>query len=116
MGALVAACSAAPAPPAAEGTITGVLQAVGGPAPGSPRPLPGTIWLHRQKDAGSNQPQTYSMTTGVDGKFSERVSVGVYMLNGRSPLYQAFRADCVAGPITVSPGRTTRVVVSCQEM
>ena len=113
VGVLAAACSGggcSSGPVPTDGTLSGVLQAVGGPAPGNPRPLPGTIQLRDQ-----NGRAVSSAIAGADGKFSVRVAAGTYVVTGRSPLYQGGRVDCQAtGPVSVSSGKMTRVVVSCQ--
>jgi hypothetical protein len=57
-----------------SGTITGHLYRVGGPAPGLPSPMPGTIYISGQG----------SVHTGADGSFSMAVPAGTYTLSGRS--------------------------------
>jgi hypothetical protein len=119
---LIAACSSprpaeghpAAAPPATgtpasrAGTLTGHLYAVGGPAPGTPRPWPGTVTLtgsgvHR--DIGVN----------ADGRFSVLVPAGTYTVAGRSPRYGSGAGVCrAAGPATVTAGHRTKADVLCQ--
>jgi hypothetical protein len=95
-------------PPPAGGTLTGHLYGVGGPAPGSPRPWPGTVTLtgpgvHRD------------IQVGAAGRFSVLVPAGTYALAGRSPLYQSGAGVCrAAGPATVTAGHRTRADVLCQ--
>ena len=112
---LIAACSSprpdgappAEAPPAA-GTLTGHLYGVGGPAPGAPRPWPGTVTLtgpgvHRD------------IQVGVDGGFSVLVPAGTYTVSGRSPRYGSGAGVCrAAGAATVTTGHRTRADVLCQ--
>jgi hypothetical protein len=102
-----AAGSSAAASPAA-GTLAGHLYGVGGPAPGAPRPWPGTVTLtgpgvHRD------------IQVGVSGSFSVLVPAGTYTVAGRSPRYGSGAAVCrAAGPATVTAGHRTRADVLCQ--
>jgi hypothetical protein len=85
-----------------KGTITGHFYRVGGPPPGLPSPLPGTIYV----SGGSSVP------AGSDGSFSVAVSPGTYTLSGRSPamgdgLCHARR------PVTVRAGDVVKVDVIC---
>src|ERR1700684_4576699 len=74
---LATACSG-PAP--AKGTLTGHLYGVGGPAPGSPRPWPGTVTL--------TAPGVHlDVSVGASGVYSVAVQPGTYTLVGHSPLY-----------------------------
>ncbi len=72
---------------AAKATITGTLQAVGGPGGTPNRPLRGAITA-----AGSGR--SYSVSVGTDGHFSVTVPAGIYTIVGRSPLYQGGAAEC----------------------
>ncbi len=114
LGALVFLAGCAAGSPQADGTVTGTLEAVGGPvaspAPGTPRPLPGTITLR------SPEGTTFTATATSDGTFSIGVPAGSYTATGRSPLYQSGAVDCQAsGPLTVTAGATSWVDVTCQE-
>ena len=60
-------------------TVTGLLVRVGGPLPGSPVPLPGTVVA--QNAAGGQ----FTTTTGKDGRFQLSLPPGAYRLTGRSP-------------------------------
>ena len=117
---LIVACSSprsAGAPPATAlpataspltGTLTGHLYGVGGPAPGTPRPWPGTVTLtgpgvHRD------------ILVGASGSFSVLVPAGTYTVAGRSPRYGSGAGVCrAAGPATVTTGHRTRADVRCQ--
>lgn len=96
-----------------SGTIVGVLQAVGGPPPGTPRPVPGTITI------GNRDGATYTASAGPDGTFEAQLPVGSYTtVTGRSPLYQGGTADCTVAPpapITVTADGTTRITIDCEE-
>ena len=92
----------------ADGTLTGHLYGVGGPAPGLPRPWPGTVTLtgpgvHRD------------VPVGTDGTYSVVVPAGRYTVVGRSPLYESDAVLCRAtGMATVTSGHTTTADVLCQ--
>ncbi len=105
---LTAACSGGPA----DGTVTGHLYGVGGPAsvaaPPSPRPWPGSVTLTAP---GVDR----DVPVGADGAFSVTVPPGKYTVTGHSPLYGSGAYLCRAtGPVTVTSGRTTRADVLCQ--
>jgi hypothetical protein len=109
-GMTLASCSSPNGPPGPTGTLTGTLQAVGGPPGTGPRALAGQITLHRSNGARS------SITVGANGRFSVPAAVGTYTATGRSPQYEGGTADCQAsGPVTVTKGVTSSVEVDCQE-
>jgi len=108
---LLASCSSPNGPPGPTGTLTGTLQAVGGPPGVGPRALSGQVTLH-----GSNGTR-YSIAIGANGRFSVHAPVGKYTVSGRTPQYERGTADCKAsGPVTVTKGLTSSVEVDCQEM
>jgi hypothetical protein len=102
---LTAACSGHEP---ADGTLTGHLYGVGGPAPGLPRPWPGTVTLtgpgvHRD------------VPVGAGGAFSVMIPAGRYTVAGHSPLYKSGAGLCqAAGIATVTAGRSTKADVLCQ--
>jgi hypothetical protein len=100
-----AACSAlAPA----DGTLTGHLYGVGGPAPGAPRPWPGTVTV-------TGPGVRRDVTVGASGAYSVTVPAGTYTVAGRSPLYESGAGVCqAAGSATVTSGRSTKANVLCQ--
>jgi hypothetical protein len=123
---LLAACSSGPHPAAtdpaglasagpasagsasAEGTLTGHIYGVGGPAPGAPRPWPGTVTL-------TGPGVHLAIGVGAGGRYSVRVPAGTYAVAGRSPLYQDGAGACrAAGPVTVASGHRTEADVLCQ--
>ena len=71
--------------------VTGKFVRVGGPAPGSPVPLPGTI------TARAATGQTFTATAGSDGRFKLSLPPGSYRVTGRSPLMQSGQMICGAG-------------------
>jgi hypothetical protein len=92
----------------ADGTLTGHLYGVGGPAPGLPRPWPGTVTLtgpgvHRD------------VPVGASGSYSVMVPAGSYTVAGHSPLYGSGTGLCqAAGAATVTSGHSTTSDVLCQ--
>ena len=111
-GMTLTGCSAPNGPPGPTGTLTGTLQAVGGPGV-SPRPLTGQVTLHGSN--GSSDSIT-SITVGAGGRFSIPVTVGTYTVTGLSPQYEGGNADCQAsGAVTVTTGKASNVEVDCQE-
>jgi hypothetical protein len=94
-----------------SGRVTGALEAVGGPAPGTPRPLPGRVFF---KSVGG---ELHVASVATDGKFSLILPAGSYTVTGRSRQYEGGNLDCRAsGAVTVAAGGTVHVLVSCQEV
>jgi len=92
----------------ADGTLTGHLYGAGGPAPGSPRPWPGTLTL-------TGPGVHLDVPVAADGAYSIRVPPGRYTVVGHSPLYQSGTALCrAAGTATVTSGHTAKADVLCQ--
>lgn len=105
------ACSG---PGPADGTLTGHLYGVGGPAtiaaPPSPRPWPGTVTV-------TGPGVHLDVSVGADGAYSVRVPPGRYTVTGHSPLYGSGTALCQAvGIATVTSGHSTLADVLCQMM
>jgi hypothetical protein len=110
-GMTLASCSSPTGPSGPTGTLTGTLQAVGGPSGAGPRALSGQIFLHE-----SNGTRKSSIAVGANGRFSVPVAVGAYTVTGQSPQYEGGTADCQApGPVTVTKGVTSSIEVDCQE-
>jgi len=92
----------------ANGTLTGHLYGVGGPAPGLPRPWPGTVTVtgpgvHRD------------VPISASGTYSVMVPAGSYTVVGHSPLYGSGAGLCqAAGVATVTSGHSTKADVLCQ--
>jgi hypothetical protein len=106
----VASCSSPNGPPGPTGTLTGTLQAVGGPPGAGPRALSGEVTLHESNGTRD------IISVGANGRFSVPASVGTYTVSGQSPKYEGGTADCKAsGPVKVSKGVTSSVEVDCQE-
>jgi hypothetical protein len=105
LGGFTAACSAQHP---ADGALTGHLYGVGGPAPGAPRPWPGTVTVtgpgvHRD------------VHVGASGGYSVIVPAGSYTVVGHSPLYGSGTAPCrAARAATVTSGHGATADVFCQ--
>ena len=90
-----------------RGTIRGELVFVGGPAPGTSRPLPGVVTFR------SRNGDIQTVTTR-DGSFSIDLPVGHYQVAGRSPLFQSDARVCGSGTqVDVHARRTSVVTVRC---
>lgn len=89
--------------------VPGRFVRVGGPAPGSPFPLPGTVTARTATGA------MYTATAGRDGRFKLSLPPGTYRVTGRSPLMQSGQMICAAtAELHVSRGRPARpVTVVC---
>jgi len=99
------------APPGSTGTLTGILQAVGGPNGIGPRALSGKVTV-----MNLNGTRRYSVIVGANGRFSVPAPVGRFSVSGRSPQYEGGAAVCRAsGPVVVTKGFTSRVEIDCQE-
>ncbi len=107
---VLASCSSPNGPPGPTGTLTGMLQAVGGAPGGGTRVLSGQVTLH-----GASGHIT-GITVAADGRFSVPVSVGTYTVSGQSPQYEGGTGKCRAsGPVVMNKGVTSSVEVECQE-
>jgi hypothetical protein len=76
--------------PAYQQAVSGTFMRVGGPAPGSPVPLSGTITA--RADTG----QTFTASAGQNGSFTLSLPPGSYHVTGRSPLIQSGQSACPA--------------------
>ncbi len=90
-------------------TMPGRFKRVGGPAPGSPFPLPGTV------TARAATGETFTATAGRDGRFKLSLPPGTYRVTGRSPLMQSGQMICAAtAELHVTRGMPARpVTVVC---
>jgi hypothetical protein len=90
------------------GTLSGTLEAAGGPSGANPRPLSGII------TATTSNRGILTFSVGSNGRFTVQAVVGTYTVSARSPQYKGDTADCHAsGSVTVTKGLTTRVQVEC---
>lgn len=94
----------------AMGTLTGRLQAVGGPSDASPRPLSGTV------TATTTDRGVMTFSVGANGRFSVPAGIGTYTVTAQSPQYEGGTGICDAlGPVTVSKSAVSNVTIDCQE-
>jgi hypothetical protein len=70
--------------------VPGTFVRVGGPAPGPPYPLPGTI------TARATTGETFMAAADQNGHFKLALPPGIYRLTGRSPLMQGGQMVCAA--------------------
>jgi hypothetical protein len=91
------------------GFVSGRLQTVGGPAPGTPKPIGGKVTV-----SGLNG-KSYSAMVGADGQFLIQVPVGSYFVRGSSPLYESGGPYCLGIGFKVNENATTSVDVNCPE-
>jgi hypothetical protein len=105
--AVLAGCAASS--PGYQQAVPGTFVRVGGPAPGSAVPLPGTI------TARAATGQTFTATAGQNGRFTLSLPAGSYHVTGRSPLIQSGQGSCAAtAELRVAPGRSAGpVTVVC---
>lgn len=73
---ILAGCSS---PSSYHQTVTGILVRVGGPAPGSPVPLPGQV------GARNTAGEQFTAATSTNGRFQLSLPPGIYRLTGHSP-------------------------------
>jgi hypothetical protein len=104
----VSPSSAASRPGRPSGDITGVFESVGGPAPGSPRPLPGVVEL--TSESGKH----IFFKAGKNGSVKGRIAAGTYSAAGRSPKMEQNVMICRGeSPVVVRPGHHTHFIVTC---
>jgi hypothetical protein len=84
---VLAGCGATPG---YRQTVPGTFERVGGPPPGAPFPLPGTI------TARAAAGETFTVTASQDGRFKLSLPPGRYQVTGRSPLIDSGEATCTA--------------------
>jgi hypothetical protein len=98
------------APSIDTGRVRGHLLAVGGPAPGSRRPLSGEV-------TATGQNLTRTVQIGPDGTYTLTLPPGSYTLTGHSPEYGSNAAVCRTADSTVSvrSGKGGTADVLCQE-
>jgi hypothetical protein len=99
----LAGCSSAPG---WHQTVRGTFVRVGGPPPGAPFPLPGTI------TARAATGQTFTATAGQDGDFKLSLPPGRYEVSGRSPLIQSGQVACApATDVRVIRGQSAHAIM-----
>lgn len=81
-----------------SGIMTGTIQIVGGPAPGTARGLPGIV------TATNGAGRQYSVKAYADGRFRLSLPAGIYAVTGKSPLGCTMRSDVHVVARTLTPG------------
>jgi hypothetical protein len=90
------------------GTISGIFQEVGGPAPGNPRPLAGVV------DLTNTTGKHVFFKTGKDGSVTGRIAAGTYMATGRSPKVESNGLVCESRvPVVIHAGHRAHFTVAC---
>jgi hypothetical protein len=96
----------APSHTSETGVLRGRLLFVGGPAPGSPRPLSGTIVVTGKL--------SLMVAVGPDGRYAATVPAGTYRVAGSSPAFGSGQYGCHARSLVrVVPKGTVRADVLC---
>jgi len=88
--------------------VTGVLQMVGGPPPGAPRPLAGDVTIYRGKDSTGSQ--VAAVRTDAKGRFRVDLSPGTFFFVGHSSSVPGMLCT-TDGPITLASGPASVAVV-----
>jgi hypothetical protein len=83
--ALLTACSGSPH----HGTLSGRLYVVGGPSPGAPRAVDGTV-------VGVGPSGRHIAKAGGDGHYTMHLPVGTHAVSGTSPSYNNGLSPCVS--------------------
>ena len=108
--AVVAACSSGDQHgPRPSTPVTGVLQLVGGPAPGAPRPMVGDITIYRGRNPSG--PPVKALRTDANGHFQVDLAPGTFFFVGRSSSVSQM-ACTSSGPITLTSAPVS-VAVNC---
>ncbi len=101
--------TAPPTSPPATGMVQGRLVTVGGPAPGTAKPVPGTVTFQG--------PDGSTTRTEVDesGRFAIGLYPGSYQIRGTSPTVQDGKLECSTEKprTTLTAGRTVTADVLC---
>ena len=116
LGLAAGGCTARSHGTAAQGTVTGTIRLVGGPAPGVNEPAPGTVSVFTS--AGLTGKAVATAQAGTSGSFTVNLSPGTYYLAATSPRYGIDPAPstppCRAlGPTVVTTGGTVQADVIC---
>lgn len=97
--------------PGDSGVVHGKLEAVGGPPPGPPRPLPGHVTV-------TGPGPTRTTKVGPDGGYLFSLPPGKYSITGHSPRYGNNKSICnpMGQTVTITNKRRSLTVnVLCQE-
>jgi hypothetical protein len=102
-----------PPAPAPDGAVRGHLLFVGGPAPGRPHGIAGTLTLTQR--ITQTDLITRHITVDQSGSYSASIPPGRWWVQGRSPAFGSGKYPCRANSVVVvAPDLTTKVNVYCQ--
>jgi len=91
-----------------SGTLSGHLYVVGGPAPGTPRAVEGTV-------VATGPGGRHTATVGADGSFTMQLAPGTYTVTGTSPQYGEGKSPCPAnGTVAVVQSEVRTADAYCQ--
>ena len=94
-----------PSPP--RGLVEGAIVAVGGPCPGAPRAVSGTVI------ATTSVNTQIEIATTPDGKFPTELGPGMYSGVGHSPTFGNGKYECTAGgPVIVRANSVAHVTLT----
>jgi hypothetical protein len=101
---------------AGQGSVTGTLRLVGGPAPGADNPAAGEVYAFTS--ASLTGTPTAKVKTGSNGSFSLNLSPGTYYLAATSPSFSIDPPPATPPcrgdkPAVVSRGTASRIDVLC---
>ena len=89
--------------------VTGTLVESGGPAPGAPKPISGTVAIRSGTTADGSVVATAAAS--ADGRFQVSLGPGVYVFTADSPLVSGL--PCISTAPLVLPGPSRTVEVEC---
>ena len=97
-------------PPTTDGIAQGSMHEIGGPAPGLPKPIAGTLV------ATGTDGRQHTTTVDVNGRFSITLAPGEYTVEGHSPTYGngAYTCGANTAPVVVRANAVTDVELYCQ--
>ncbi|MCR6492567.1 hypothetical protein [Cellulomonas sp. P24] len=91
-----------------HGTLSGHLYVVGGPAPGTPRAVDGTV-------VATGPDGRHTATVGADGSYTMELAPGTYTVTGTSPQYGDGKSPCPAnGTVAVVQSEVRTADAYCQ--
>lgn len=94
--------------PSGHGTLSGHLYMVGGPAPGTPRAVEGTV-------VATGPDGRHTATVGADGSYTMQLAPGTYTVTGTSPQYGEGKSPCPAnGTVAVVQSEVRTADAYCQ--
>jgi hypothetical protein len=92
------------------GNVQGTFRMVGGPNPGFNKLVSGVVDF---SPAGNNHSKSVKVVVGSSGKFTARISVGIWRVSGRTPYFDDSKIPCDGGRIVVTTAKTVHESVQC---